>query len=58
MYTTKEAAEILGIKAGSVKTHCQRHKDIGVKIGRDWLLTDEDLVLISEKRRKHENNIR
>ena len=42
LFTTNEAAEILGRKRISVQLLAKRH-GIGQKIGRDYLLTKEDI---------------
>jgi len=42
LYTTTQAAELLGKKMEAVQVYARRHK-IGQKIGRDILFTPEDI---------------
>jgi hypothetical protein len=48
LYSTTEAGEILGLSRIAVIQHCKRN-NIGKKIGRDWVLTEEDLNKIRER---------
>jgi hypothetical protein len=52
LYSSKEAAEILGLTDGRIRQIC-RWNSIGTKLGRDWLLTEKELnKLRSEEFRK------
>jgi excisionase family DNA binding protein len=45
-YTTKEAAEELGVSEGFVRQMCNEHDEIGKKHGHVWLLDEADLLRI------------
>jgi hypothetical protein len=49
LYTTTQAAAILGLSPHSVKSYCLRYPDVGHKVGRDWLLTDGDIAFIRSR---------
>ncbi len=53
LYNCKEAAEILELTDGRVRQVC-RWNEIGIKVGRDWLLTAKDLdkLRVEENRKK------
>lgn len=42
-HTTAEAARILGVSVQQVRYLCG-HGRLGHKVGRDWIITDEDLA--------------
>lgn len=50
-YTTKQAAEILGVSAIRVRQFCQEGR-LGRKHGRDYLITEKDLQEFREIPRK------
>lgn len=45
IHTAPEAALILGLAHSSIRAYCTRY-GVGKKIGRDWLLTEEDMAVI------------
>ena len=47
-YTTTKAAELLGISASSVR-RIRQSMELGQHIGRDWLLSDDDLEAIKQR---------
>lgn len=49
-FTSKEAADQLGISERAVRKHAERH-GIGEKHGRDWLFTEADLAQMGGRRR-------
>lgn len=49
MYGTKEAADLLGVKQDTVKKYCKKFS-LGIKIGKTWILSDEELAIITAKR--------
>jgi hypothetical protein len=53
IYTAQEAAEILELTDGRVRQVC-RWNQIGKKMGRDWILSENDLEKLSkfENRKK------
>lgn len=46
LMTAQEAAERLGVSDARVRQLCIKYKDVGVKHGFVWLLTNEDLQKI------------
>lgn len=46
--TSKDAAERLGVSRESVVYHC-RNNGVGQKIGRDWVLSEEDIQAIRSR---------
>lgn len=46
MYTSREAAKILGVSDGYVRRICGENDEIGSKHGHVWLLTDADIERI------------
>jgi hypothetical protein len=55
LFTTKEAAEEILLRENvdytpaAVQKACKRNKDIGMKKGRDWMLTEEDIQEIIKR---------
>lgn len=45
LYTTRQAAERLGIDESTVRRQCGKN-GIGTKHGRSWVLTEDDLKKI------------
>ena len=52
LYTTNEVASILGLKPRSVTRHIERHNLKAEKIGRDYLISQEELERFKRERRK------
>ncbi len=50
--TTKQAAEILGVKMTTVNTLIQRKQIAATKFGRDWLITPEEVERYQRERHK------
>lgn len=50
-YTTKEAGRRLGLYFRTVSFYC-RTMGIGKKVGRDYILTEEDIVKLSKRNTK------
>lgn len=46
LFTSKEAAEQLGVTDGFVRQVCTSHDDIGRKHGHVWILTEADILRI------------
>lgn len=44
-YTTAQAARVLNLSTNAIARYCTRY-GVGIKHGRDWLLTDNDLQII------------
>jgi excisionase family DNA binding protein len=51
LLTTQEAADILGIKPGSVRKLIERGRLGADKRGRDWLIPEENLEAIKDRKR-------
>lgn len=51
MYTTKQLAEKLGLKQKTVQKYCQLGYIKAIKIGRDWLITEEQLQEYLKKKK-------
>lgn len=51
MLTTKQAATELGIQPGSVKKLCQREILKAERIGRDWLISPDEVERYKVERR-------
>lgn len=53
LYTTSQAAELLGLTDGRIRQIC-RGNGIGTKQGRDWFLTSKELRKLrsAENRKK------
>jgi excisionase family DNA binding protein len=49
--TTKQAAAVLGIAARTVKDYCYDGKLKAAKVGRDWLIAEQDLEQFKASRR-------
>jgi excisionase family DNA binding protein len=52
--TTDEAAEILGLAPGSIRRYCNHRinpKIRGLKIGRDWLISEAEVKRFSKENR-------
>ncbi len=47
MYSSREAAKILGLSHESMRKFAQRY-GAGQKVGRDWIFADKDLKIIRE----------
>ena len=56
LYTTRQAADMLGISASRVRQLVIEYRsyahDIGIKVGRDLFLTDQDIQLLRERPRQ------
>lgn len=50
-YSTKEAAEILGLQAVTVETKARTGKIKGIKQGHDWFFTDEAIAEYRNRKR-------
>lgn len=48
-HSTKQVAELLGITARAVRFWAERH-EIGQKVGRDWVFTDEDIDRLKQRK--------
>jgi hypothetical protein len=48
--TTREVAQLLGIKPASVKVACLRERLRAVKRGRDWWIEEADAVAYRDRR--------
>ena len=55
IYTVAEAAEILALTEGRVRQLC-RWNSIGVKLGRDWVLSDEDVQKLRDRDDRRKNS--
>ena len=51
MFTTNQAATELGIQPGSVKRLCQRGILKAERIGRDWLISRDEIERYKTERR-------
>ena len=49
-YTTKEAGEVLGIQAGSVLTNIDRGNLPAQKFGKQWMISEADLMRFKNNR--------
>jgi excisionase family DNA binding protein len=50
LYSTAEAAKILGVKPGSVRKYCRAETLKAKKVGRDYVITGQ---AIADYREKH-----
>ena len=52
-YSCREAAEILGLDANTVRTYCNSTPPrlVGQKVGRDWLIPKTELDRYERERR-------
>jgi len=41
MFTTTQAAELLNLKPAMVRRHCESGALAAVKVGRDWVISQE-----------------
>lgn len=48
LYNTSEAGVLLGLSRIAIIQHCKRN-NIGKKVGRDWVLTEEDIDQIRDR---------
>lgn len=51
-YTAKEAAPLLGISPGSMRTFIKRGLIVATKRGRDWFITQDEIDRYNRERRK------
>ena len=53
MFTTSEAAEFLGdgTRPSLLQKHCQRKVIKGIKLGKQWLISMNELIAFKENRR-------
>lgn len=54
MYKTSEAAAFLGIKPSTVQQYCRNH-NLGIKEGKTWYLSEEDIQKIRVIKNKRWN---
>ena len=55
IYSVPEAAEILSLTEGRVRQLC-RWNAIGVKVGRDWVLSTEDIEKLKDRDDRRKNS--
>jgi len=51
IYTTKTAADALGLSAASLRQYATRY-GIGERVGRDWIFTPADLDVVRSRKGK------
>lgn len=50
LLTTKDAAQRLGISAIRVRVLIRESRLPATKVGRDWLIQEDDLVMVQERK--------
>ena len=54
-FTTRDAADRIGVTDARVRQMCGQHK-IGQKAGRDWLLTEKNVQQLEMLPRRYKKN--
>jgi len=52
LYTTAEAATVLGVKRDTIKQYIRRNLIPATKRGRDWFISSSELEKFKRNRRK------